>query len=171
MRLPQLFKTDGLVFDEDKVLSYHEAAHGLIFVAESGLLPQFTSLTGINGGLGFSSSIFEIGFDLGIDWQKAGPSIDIMHSFAGIVGAAWYTGEYDWSAARSDMDSVEKTVALYPHLTFRLLIMLWERVHKRIEQHADLLIESAEKLHRDGVLGWEHWEQILLTPNFEGTQE
>jgi hypothetical protein len=44
------------------------------------------------------------------------------------------------------------------------LVLAWVQTHDLIEENADLLVLAAERLYQDGVLGWETWENFLLTP-------
>ena len=143
-------------------IAAHEAAHGLVQVS-FGLLPQYTSLIGFKNTTAFNTTGFYIGYDIGVNWKEEGLKYALMLNFGGIIGAAYYTGFYNWEQAKSDMEKAEQTRLNYG-LHFGEYLGCWFDTHELINEYADLLEKAAERLYQDGVLGAEFWEEeILLT--------
>lgn len=160
--LPELFLNREKEYDPELEVAFHEAAHGLVQVS-FGLLPQYTSLKGFKGTLAFNTASFYVGYDVGVNWKEEGLKYALMLNFAGIVGAASYTGFYNWVQSGSDMEKAEQARLNY-NLHFGEYLGIWFDTHALVKEHSDLLEKAAEQLYKDKVLGAEFWEEeILLT--------
>ena len=160
MRLAELFRNSKKEHDQDKTMAYHEAGHGLVQVS-FGLLPQYTSLIGFRNTVAFNSTAFYAYWDTGIDWGKEGRKYALMLSLGGIVGGAFYSGIYDWSASRSDIEKAGFTRREYG-LSFQEYLGIWFDTHDLVKEYGDLLERAAEQLYQDKVLGAEFWEKEIL---------
>lgn len=163
MKLPELLRHKEKYHDPERVISFHEAAHGLTMVS-FGLLPRYTSLIPHMDCLGFNTQAFEVpGYDLGVDWQKQGAECVLMHCFGGICGGAAYSGIYHWQMAAHDMRDAQNDIHHYG-LEFSEVLRIWIDTNNFMKDNYDLLIKAAEQLYQNRVLGPEYWEEhILLT--------
>lgn len=157
LKLPELLRHDNKQHDPERVTAYHEAAHGLVMVSH-GLLPRYTSLIPVTGVLGFSTVVFELGYDLGINW---GPEFLLMHSFGGICGGAAYSGIYDWQGSARDMKEAAAEAEHYK-MEFSEVLRIWIATNEFVQQNYDLLEKAAEQLYQDKILGPEYWEENIL---------
>ena len=155
LKVPELFTITEP--HGNNYIEYHEAGHALLYCL-SGLIPSYVTVTSNKADGGHVSAPCYF-YDV-IPPEEVPGAILSLH-MAGIVGAAYNCGWYDWTNPVRDMEVIQAAIVYYS-LPPAEVLRIWMQLHETIEKHADLLTEIAEKLTADKHIDAEYFEEILF---------